>query len=176
MTIEQECRAIEAALDAYRNRLDVIPDDRFDVTPPGGGWSYAEVYSHIMQATLASSIAAEKCTLSSCKSTAKGRSIIGFFVLTLNRFPPFPVKTPKTLAAANPVRKITKEEARNLLVKCRKRINDIHSLLPDAMSNRRIKHPRMGMLNARQWYQFIHIHLEHHLKQLDRIEKKSMPR
>jgi hypothetical protein len=172
MTIAAERKAIETALDDYRNRLDVIPDDQFDVTPPGGGWSYAEVYSHIMQATLGSSIAAEKCSLSSCKLTAKGRSIIGFFVLTFNRFPPFPVKTPKAIAAINPVKKITKEEARNLLVKSRKRINDIADLLPNSLPNRRVKHPRLGMLNGRQWFKFILIHLNHHLKQLDRIEKK----
>jgi hypothetical protein len=54
MNIGLQHKEIEAALDAYRSRLDIIPDNLFDVTPPGGGWSYAEVYSHILQATLGS--------------------------------------------------------------------------------------------------------------------------
>lgn len=171
MTIEQERKAIETALDTYRSRLDVIPDDQFDVTPPDGGWSYAEVYSHIMQADLGSSIAAEKCTLSSCKPTSKGRTLIGLFVLTFNRFPPVRVKTPAEIAARNPVKKITKEEARNLIIKCRKRITEITPLIKNASPHCRIAHPRMGMLNARQWFKFILIHSNHHLKQLDRVEK-----
>ncbi|HVS92333.1 MAG TPA: DinB family protein [Mucilaginibacter sp.] len=171
MTIEAEKKAIEATLDVYRSRLDTIPDEQFDVSPSGGGWSYAEVYSHILQANLGSTIAAEKCTLSTCKPGAKGCSIIGFFVLTFKRFPPFRVKMPKTLAAASPVKKISKEEARNLLVKCRRRINEVAALIPKSSARCRIKHPRLGMLNARQWFRFILIHSKHHLKQLDRIEK-----
>lgn len=172
MTIEQERRAIEAALDTYRSRLDSIPDELFDVTPPDGGWSYAKVYSHILQANLGSSIAAEKCTMSSCKPTSKGRSLIGLFVLTFNRFPPVRVKTPREIVARNPVKKISKEDARNLIVKCRKRINEIVPLIKNASPYCRIRHPRMGMLNARQWFKFILIHSNHHLKQLDRVEKK----
>jgi hypothetical protein len=172
MTIEAERKAIEEALDIYRSRLDTIPDDQFDTTPPGGGWSYAEVYSHILQASLNSSIALEKCTLSSCRPTSKGRTLIGLFVLTFNRFPPFKVKVPKAVAAIIPAKKISKEETRNLIVKCRKRIDAVAPLIQGSSSYNRYKHARLGMLNAHQWFKFILIHSRHHLKQLDRIEKK----
>jgi len=172
MTIEQERKAIEDVLDTYRSRLDTIPDDQFDVTPADGGWSYAEVYSHILQANLGSGIAAEKCTLSTCEPTSKGRSVIGFFVLTFNRFPPFPLKVPKAVNAVIPAKKLSKEEARNLIIKCRKRINDVAALIHNSLPHCKIKHARLGMLNAAQWFKFILIHSKHHLKQLDRIEKK----
>jgi len=172
MSIGSERKEIEEVLDTYRKRLDTIPDDLFDVTPPGGGWSYAEVYSHILQANLGSSIALEKCTLSSCKPTSKGRTPVGFFVFIFNRFPPFRTKVPPALAAKIPATKITKEEARNLLIKCRRRINDLVPKIHDAPPHNRTRHTRLGMLNARQWFKFILIHSKHHLKQLDRIEKK----
>lgn len=171
MTIEAERQAIQAALDVYRSRLDTIPDDQFDLTPPDGGWSYAEVYSHILQATLGSSMALEKCTLSVCPPTSKGRSLIGVFVLTFNRFPPVKVKVPAIVTQRNPIKKISKEEARNLIIKCRKRIADVAPLIHDSAIHKRMKHPRMGMLNASQWFKFILIHLKHHIKQLNRIEK-----
>ncbi|MBS1532618.1 MAG: DinB family protein [Bacteroidetes bacterium] len=174
MKIEAERKAIEAALDVYRSRLDTIPDEQFDLTPPDGGWSYAEVYSHIMQTTLGSSMALEKCTLSICMPTAKGRSLIGLFVLTFNRFPPVKVKVPKTIAERTPTKKISKEDARNLIIKCRKRIAEVAPLIHDSAINKRMKHPRMGMLNAAQWFKFILIHLNHHIKQLNRIEKKFL--
>ena len=175
MNIGKTYKQIEAVLDIYRKRLDVIPDDLFNVTPPGGGWSYAEVYCHIMQADLGSSIAIEKCMMKSCAPTLKGRSMLGLMVLSFGRFPPFRVNTPKEIIEKSPVRNITKEEARNLIIKCRKRTNELVPLIRNSSKNRRIKHPRMGMLNARQWLKFILIHSKHHLRQLDRIEKKFQP-
>jgi hypothetical protein len=171
-SIGSKRKEIDEALDIYRTRLDTIPDELFTVTPPGGGWSYAEVYSHIMQANFGSAIALEKCTLSSCKPTTKGRSLIGLFVLSFGRFPPFRVKVPEKTAAKIPATKISKEDAKNLLIKCRKRIDDVVPLIHDAPKHGRIKHPRMGMLNAMQWLDFILIHSKHHIKQLDRIQKK----
>jgi hypothetical protein len=176
MSIGSKRKEIEEALDVYRSRLDTIPDDLFNVTPPGGGWSYAEVYSHLLQADISSTIAIEKCTLKSCVPTSKGRSLIGLFVLSFGRFPPVKVKVPKSLDEKMPAKNISKEEARNLLVKCRKRLDDVIELIHDAPKHCRVKHPRMGMLNAKQWLKFILIHSKHHLEQLDRIEKKFRKR
>ena len=172
MNIGTTHKKIDEVFDIYRSRLDTIPDDLFMVTPPGGGWSCAEVYCHILQANLGSSIAVEKCMMKSCIPTNKGRSMIGFMVLTFSRFPPFKVKTPKELAERSPVKNITREEAKNLLIKCRKRISELVPLIHNSSKHQRIKHPRLGMLNARQWLKFILIHSKHHLKQLDRVEKK----
>ena len=172
MTIEAQTKAIEAALDIYRRRLDAIPDEQFDVTPNGGGWSYAEVYSHIMQATIGSTLAMDKCSGTTLIPTSKGRSLLGFLVLTFNSFPPVRVKAPKAVTDKIPAKKISKEDARNLIIKCRRRVNDAAPFIRDASINRRVKHPRFGMLNAAQWFRFILIHLNHHLKQLNRIEKK----
>lgn len=172
MKLAGERKAIEAALDAYRAKLDSIPDELFNKTPLDGGWSCAEVYSHILQSTIGASVAAEKCTQNTCKPTPKGTSWLGKFLLLFGRFPVAKVKTPEAIAAAIPATQISKEDARNLLVKCRHRIEHIMPLVFDAPADQRIGHPRFGMMNARQWFKFIRIHLQHHLKQLERIEKK----
>lgn len=164
--------AIINALDDYRAQLDLIPDEQWNVTPPGGGWSFAEVYSHILQATLGSSIAAEKCSQSSCKLTLKGPTLFGRILLLFGKFPPVKVKVPSTAPDRLSVSKISKEEARNLLIKCRKRMDTILPLVYKASRRARIHHPRLGMLNARQWLRFMRIHLTHHLKQLQRIKNK----
>ena len=170
MNLIKERKAIDAALDDYRARLDTISDELFTETPPGGGWSYAEVYSHILQSNLGSGVAIEKCTLNSCASTSKGLSLLGLLVLSFGRLPPVKVKVPPVIAAKIPVKNISKEEARNMLIKCRKKINDVVPLIRNASPHRRVKHQRFGMLNARQWLKFILIHSRHHLKQLDRVE------
>lgn len=165
-----EYSAIESALDTYRHLLDTIPDELFDVTPPNGGWSYAEVYSHIMQATLGASIAAERCTQSSCKPTNKGINLLGRAILFFGMLPPVRTKEPKIVSDKMKAAKITKEEARNLIIKCRQRIDTIAALMQNPENNGRVQHPRLGALSAKQWFKFIGIHLKHHLKQLARID------
>ncbi|MCR8558571.1 DinB family protein [Mucilaginibacter sp. BJC16-A38] len=172
MNLNKERKTIDAALDEYRAKLDTIPDALFTETPPGGGWSYAEVYSHILKATLGSSIALERCTHNNCEATKKGLNLIGRYLMLTGRFPPVRIKVPEGTEAKMPAEKISKEDAKNLLVKCRKRIDDTSPLLKNSLPTSRIKHPRLGMLNAGQWYKFIRVHLLHHLKQLGRIENK----
>jgi hypothetical protein len=174
MKIAAELRIIETVLDVYRNRLDTIPDDQFKVTPPGGGWSYAEVYSHILQADLGSSIAMERCINGTCQPTSQGLNLLGTLVLFFRRFPPVKIKVPEKVSAKMPVNKINKEDAKNLLIKCRKRINELAPFIKDAIPENRHKHPRLGNLNAKDWLKFILVHTKHHLKQLDRIENKFL--
>ncbi|WDF78851.1 DinB family protein [Mucilaginibacter sp. KACC 22773] len=172
MSTVKERRYINAALDNYREILDTIPDEQFTETPPGGGWSYAEVYSHILQATLGSSIALERCTHGSCPPTKDGVTWAGRLLLLLGVFPPVKVKIPDTVADKMVAGKISKEDAKNLIIKCRKRVDATAPLIDASSAASRYKHPRLGMLNARQWFRFIRIHLEHHLKQLERIKNK----
>lgn len=171
MDLIAERKAIEAALDAYRAELDRLPDDKFDVTPPDGGWSFAEVYSHILQATLGASIAAEKCARGTAPVSRKGLNFLGKLFMLLGRFPRIKSPAPQT-ANAIPVTKISKEEARNIIIKCRRRVETIAPLIPEAKDHHRINHPRLGVLTAKHWFKFMRVHLEHHLKQLKRIEKQ----
>jgi hypothetical protein len=167
----KERKAIDAALADYRAQLDIIPDELFTETPKGGGWCYAEVYSHILQATLSSSIALERCISNNCKPTTKGLNFFGRLAMLVGQYP-IKIKMPEEVAARLPAAKINKEEARNLIVKCRKRVEELAPLLKNAPPAARHKHPLFGMLDAQQWFKFIRIHLQHHLKQLNRIRKK----
>jgi hypothetical protein len=169
MKVAEERRAIDAALDDYRSQLDVIPDDLFDATPPKGGWSISEVYSHILQATIGSTIAAERCANGTCEPTKEGINLIGRFALFFDYMPR--VKATDE-GAKIPVKKLTKEEARNLIIKCRTRIDTITPKVEDAKPFSRFKHSRLGMLNAQQWFRFILVHLNHHLKQIKRVKNK----
>jgi len=172
MNIPAERKKTEAVLDTYRNWLDKVSDERFTETPPAGEWSYAEVYSHIMQATLASTIALERCTMKSCKPTNQKTNWLGKAVLLFGMLPPVKTKEPAKVAEKMPALKISKEEARNYIIKCRQRLDDMVEKIQSAENDGRVKHPRLGMLNAGQWLKFIRIHLVHHLKQLKRIENK----
>jgi hypothetical protein len=170
MNPAKERRAIDTALDSYRQQLDALPDALFNETPAMGGWSYSEVYDHILKATLGSSIALERCTHNNCQPTSKGMNFWGWYTMLTGKFPPIKAEVPQELSAKSPVTKISKEDAKNLIIKCRKRIESTGGLVKNAPATARHKHPRLGMLNAGQWFKFIRVHLEHHLKQLERIK------
>jgi hypothetical protein len=170
LKINQERKRIEEALNQYRSLLDIIPDGQFALTPPKGGWSYAEVYSHILQADFSSLIASEKCARKTGTLTSKGTNLFGKFVLITGIFPR--VKTDGEFPIV--AKRIDKEEARNLLIRVRGRLDCVVDLLYKAPKDYKIKHPRLGMLNAEQWLKFTRIHTEHHLKQLERIRKSLL--
>ncbi len=169
MNIAKERRAIENALDEYRRQLDGFTEDTFGTTPPMGGWSYSEVYDHIMKSSLGSSIALERCTHNNCPPTKKGMNLWGHYLMLTGKFPPFKTNVPEAVAAKVAPKKIEIEEAKNLIIKVRKRIESTAELVADAPLHAKWEHPRLGMLNAKQWFKFIRVHLQHHLGQLDRI-------
>lgn len=171
MNIAEEKKRIEAALDEYRRQLDSIPDEVFDQALHNGGWSFSEVYSHILQSDFGSMIAAEKCARKTSERTNKGLNFFGVVFMLAGRFPPVRSKAP---AGVPVVKKISKEEARNLIIRVRDRLNQLVPLLPGCSNNYKIKHPRLGRLSALQWLKFTRIHTEHHLKQLERVRKVFM--
>jgi hypothetical protein len=120
-------------------------------------------------------MALEKC-IRNGKPTSAGRNMLGLLVFLFGSLPPWKTKVPEMLEARIPARKISKEEARNMLIKCRQRINELTPLIRDSSEYCRVKHGRLGMLNARQWFKFVLFHSRHHLKQLDRVEKKLQSR
>ena len=170
MSIASDKKALEESLAAYRKKLDEIPDEQFNQTPPGGGWSYGQVYCHILQANLGSFTAIEKCINGTGQIDNKRLGILASLIFLTGRFPPIRIKAPKSIAAM--VTNMDKEEARNNIIKVKKRIDQLIGAISKSSSFIKVKHPRLGMLNAKQWLRFINIHTRHHLKQLERINKK----
>ena len=168
MTAAKIKASIHKIIDAYKTKLFNYPDSIFQSTPPIAGWSYSEVYSHIFDASLLSIIAMEHAA--NGKGENKPTHFIVKMILLLGALPPAKkYKVPKRLA--DRVKKISKTEALDFILEFEKALEDNYPLIADAKPDCKTKHPRLGYLNAKQWLRFIEIHLKHHLKQLERIEK-----
>ncbi|WP_293784109.1 DinB family protein [uncultured Pedobacter sp.] len=168
MTATKVKASIHQVVDAYKSKLSRYPDDIFQITPPISGWSYSEVYSHIFDSSLLSLIAFAHAA--NGKGEEKPTHFMVKLILLLGALPPAQkYKVPKRLEER--IKKISKTEALNLILEFEKALNDNYALLEHAKANSKTKHPRLGYLNAKQWLRFIEIHLKHHLKQLERIEK-----
>jgi hypothetical protein len=168
MTAAKIKASIHKIVDAYKLKLSLYSEDIFQTTPPIAGWSYSEVYSHIFDSSLLSLIALERAA--SGKGENKPTHFIVKLILVLGTLPPAKqYKVPKRLAER--VKKISKTEALDFILEFEKGLDDNYPVIAHAKANCKTKHPRLGYLNAKQWLRFIEIHLKHHLKQLERIEK-----
>lgn len=155
---------------AYRKRLQEVQSEKFDLSPADGGWSYAEVYAHIFDLSILSLEAIDRCLSGDAKQ--RKTPFITRAILFFGAFPPaIKFKVPKQFESR--VRKISIAEANQLINEFERQLQPYAEKVKTALPNQKTAHPRLGYLNAEQWLRFIEIHLNHHLKQLKRIDKQD---
>ena len=125
------------------------------------------MYAHVVQVAQMALIAAERCANGTVPSVKANFNVLRWLVYATGRFPPVKIKAPRKVEAM--VSNYSKEEARNQLIKLANRVNAVSPMLQQASTQCKISHPRLGLLNAWQWFEFINIHSMHHTKQLLRI-------
>lgn len=170
MSLNSHFRSLIDAVEQYELLLRDVSEDIFTRKPKSGGWSYSETFSHIFQSNLASLIAIEKCFLGTGILNDQRTNWKVWAILFFGKLPPGKFKAPERLAAM--VNTLSKEDASNLIMKFRNRLTELKSKVEKANRYQKIKHPRLGLLNARQWMRFIEIHTWHHTRQLKRIGKE----
>ncbi|WP_316802180.1 DinB family protein [Pedobacter nototheniae] len=168
MNIAKVNSSIQKIVDAYKAKLSVYSEEVYQTTPPINGWSYSEVYSHIFDSSLLSIMALQHCLTN--KGEDKPTAFAVKVILFLGFLPPAKkYKVPKRLM--DRVKKISKAEAFDFIHQFEKELAAVYGSIANSNNSSKTKHPRLGYLNAKQWFRFIEIHLKHHLKQLGRIEK-----
>ena len=170
MSVTSNKKQLEKTLLFYEQFLKSVDDEAFLITPPGGGWSYAEVYSHMINVNYISVIAAEKCLNKIAEIKTRKPDWRVRLILFIGKFPPGKIKAPA--AVSESVKKITRDEASNLLMKIHKKLENINPQYKNFDSHYKIKHPRLGYLNAKHWLRFMVVHTKHHQNQIIRIERE----
>jgi hypothetical protein len=153
---------------AYKVKLAAIGEDDFKLTPPMGGWSYSEVYVHIFDSSLLSLMALSNAA--SGKGTNEKTHLAVKLILFFGSLPPGKrYQVPNRLK--DRVKKVSLTEAQQMVQAFELELENVYPLIKNANASIKVKHPRLGFLNAEQWLRFIEVHLKHHLKQIKRIEK-----
>lgn len=162
--------SIQATTAAYRNRLKAVTAATFVSTPTAGGWSYSEVYAHIFDLSILSLDAIDRCLSPDAKP--RPTHFITRAILFFGAFPPLmKFKVPRQFESS--VRKISIEEATQLINAFELKLEQYEEKVIQANPLLKTAHPRLGYLNALQWLRFTEIHLKHHLKQLNRIARQD---
>jgi uncharacterized damage-inducible protein DinB len=170
MSINQTASQIVQATARYEAFLATLSAADFQRNPADGVWSYAEVYSHIFVANLSSLLVLKKCIEGTAEENNKPTHFAVWLILFLGKFPPGKIKAPARIAAM--VKKINPAEAQQLMRNFSQQLQELVPQISEASSSQKSKHPRLGLLNARQWLRFVEIHTKHHEKQLYRIQKQ----
>lgn len=165
MNTEKTYQSIIQIVSSYNAQLAIVDEHIFQAKPPIGGWSLSEVYSHIFDSSLLSLRAIEKCTQG--LGEEKKTLFVAKLLLLIGRLPL--AKAPSKIA--DRVKKITPTAAKQLIADFELQLSKNYTSISKAEATHKIKHPRLGYLNDKQWLRFIEIHLNHHLKQLQRINK-----
>lgn len=167
MTTPRIYQSITQIVAAYQAKLATVSEEEFTITPPINGWSYSEVYSHIFDASLLSLMALNNCIKGEGKD--KPTHFAVRLILFFGTLPPGK-KYQVPIQLANRVKKINKAAAYQFIIDFELQMAKIVPQINQANPKMKVKHPRLGYLNAKQWLRFIEVHLKHHLKQLGRIE------
>lgn len=157
------------SLDFYLQFLKGVSDEDFEKSPAYGVWSLGQVYSHIIGANMMSHIALEKCLNKTAEIKTRKPHWQVRLILFLGRFPPGKIKAPAAIAAA--VKSFTKEEASNQLIRLIKKVKEHDYVAKPLDVNYKMKHPRLGYLDAASWLRFMLIHTNHHIKQVKNTYK-----
>jgi hypothetical protein len=168
MNIGRHYKSIQKIAATYRKKLDGMDEEIFTNTPPIGGWSFSEVYAHIFDSSLLSLMALQKAAKG--EGEDKTTHLAVHAILWFGLLPPGKkYKVPARLA--DRVKKINTFAAQQFITDFELQLAKLFPLLASANIKSKVKHPRLGYLDAKQWIRFIEIHLNHHLKQIARIEK-----
>jgi hypothetical protein len=169
MSAAQVFTSIQKVTFAYKQKLAQVPEHHFQQSPERGGWSYSEVFNHIFDLSALSLNELDKCL--SGRGKKKRTHWVTRLILFFGRLPPgIKFKVPKLLAPR--VKKVTKDEASDMINTFLIQLQPFGKTIEQANARIKTPHPRLGFLNAHQWLRFIEIHLKHHLKQLNRIDKR----
>ncbi|HET8828000.1 MAG TPA: DinB family protein [Pelobium sp.] len=169
MSVNSDKNKVLNSLKFYSAFLKTVNEELFVKTPVQGGWSFAEVYAHIISANLLSVVAIERCLNKTAEIKTHKPDWRVRLILFFARFPPGKYKVPPVLE--DKVKKISKEEASNDLIKLTKKIEELEKGFSKFNPDYKSKHPRLGYLDAKSWLRFIYVHSKHHQMQIKRIEK-----
>ena len=168
MGTKSDYRWVQDIVGKYKSKLEEIDDSVWQVTPPIEGWSYSEVYFHIFDASQLSLL--QLLVSAEGRGKVKPTAFMVKLILACGMLPPGKrYKAPKTLT--DRLKILSKEEILLMLERFSQQLDIAYPKINGADLSIKAAHPVMGYLNAKHWLRFIGIHLNHHWKQLNRIEK-----
>jgi hypothetical protein len=173
MTPTEALKSMDETTNHYLKELNNYSLEELNRKPSENEWSLGQMYVHLINSTLYMQLGnIEKCRIQTIDSalavgekTEAGEAILaqGSFPPTRIHVPPSPQYTPKQPE--------TKEQLVDGLNNVMKRMKEVEPSLDDISPSHKVDHPRLGALNAKEWFTLIEMHFRHHLHQMERLKQ-----
>ncbi|MFZ6663344.1 DinB family protein [Cytophagales bacterium SYC-11] len=165
---------IKESVESYIQKLTAIDSAKWNAKPANEGWSFAQMYDHLISAHYGMFARMIK----GCASQAYGQeggemNGDGEKIFAYNSLPPIDIKVPQGFNAKQP-EVIEQTVAKDQLEKILRELDALRVLVEGATKTYKIKHPIIGPLNAQQWYNMCDMHWRHHFRQLRKLEKEFL--
>jgi hypothetical protein len=128
------------------------------------------MYLHLIRTALFMQLKnAEACREQETAAPSTGKTEPGVEIFALGSFPPVRVRVPAS-PQYTPPQPESIEEIEHGLHAVIARMREVEPTLASIPEDRTVSHPRLGGLNALEWYALVEMHYRHHLLQKERLD------
>ncbi|KKO53201.1 DinB family protein [Paenibacillus sp. DMB20] len=173
MDAAEALQRFEGTVTHYLHELDGFSIEQLRFQKAESEWSIGQMYQHLIQSALHMQLRnIEQCLAQSNDSatTITAKTKEGTAVFEQGSFPPIRIHVPPS-PQYTPEQPETKEELIQGLALVIRRMNEVQPSLEEASAQSTVPHPRLGALNAKEWFLLVEMHYRHHLRQLKRLKQ-----
>ncbi|MFD0693031.1 DinB family protein [Paenibacillus sp. GCM10027628] len=177
MNSNEVLEGFETLIHHYLEELDTFSMEQLTYKTSEDDWSLGQMYLHLINSALYMQLRnVELCRTQSTDTvnSTEGKTKAGEAVFSLGGFPPERIRVPAS-PQYTPGQPQSKEQIAEGLNTVLHRMNEIEPLLAEISPNHTVTHPRLGELNAREWFTLVEMHYRHHLRQKDRLKHALLP-
>lgn len=162
-------KSFEGFADAYLTALEGYTTEQFTKKPATDEWSLGQMYNHLINSGLFMQIKSIEQCASEQAVIGEGKSDAGEQILAAGEFPSIAIKVPDSpqYTPANPA---SMAEVKERLLHLLEKMREIEPAVASIPADRTAPHPRLGHLNAMEWFQLVPMHFAHHLRQKARLD------
>lgn len=167
-------QAFEATVERYLSELENLDMEQLLKKTDEEEWSIGQMYMHLIQSAQFMHLShidqclaeSEAALVHTGEKTEQGRA-----VFELGSFPPVRIRVPAS-PQYTPQQPGSKQQLSEGLRGVLERMKRTEPALLQAPERNKMPHPRLGPLNAKEWFLLIEMHYRHHLLQLDRLKRE----
>lgn len=169
MNTSEILKQFEEVADTYLTALEGYSTEQFTKKPAPDEWSLGQLYTHLINAGVFMQLKSIEQCASGEATVGEGKTEAGEKLMEAGMFPPIAIKVPDSpqYTPANPE---TIEEVKTRFLKFIDKMREIEPSVADIPADRTAPHPRLGHLNAMEWYQLVPMHFAHHLRQKAKLD------
>lgn len=165
-------KSFENSVERYLAELEQFDMEQLHRKTDEEEWSIGQMYMHLIQSALFMHLPnIKQCLVHSepSENSNKGKTELGESVFEQEQFPAIRVKVPAS-PQYTPKSPENKEQLIEGLHQVIAGMRDIEAVLRPSPSTDKVNHPRLGALDAQEWFLLIEMHYRHHFLQLDRLK------